>query len=169
VQRYLLPTNRAENAREEPVLDTIKTETIRMGLDKALQYAVILAWEDFIKPTQPLSVRVEYLCEPGSSLDHLSIWSVRAGGYQDLICDYWMSTSSDHSSGTSYGNRPSSDKFAQNLEFIMKNQNLFKRAADAGSHGLVLVFPPDADDRTEAAQWTRVVVDAEEKPIARHN
>jgi hypothetical protein len=149
--------------------DMIETETIRMELDKAFQYAVTLAWEDFTKPVEPLSMRVEYLCAPGSSLDHLSIWSVRAGGYQDLICDYWMSTSSAHSSGAGFGSRPSSDKFAQALDFIMKNQGLFTRTADAGSHGLVLIYPPDADDRTEATARMRAVhADAEERTRARH-
>jgi hypothetical protein len=59
-----------------------------MELDKALKFAVILAWEDLMKVTSPCSARVEYRCEPGTSLDYLSVWSVRAGGEQDLLCDY---------------------------------------------------------------------------------
>ncbi len=44
-----------------------------MELDKALKFAVILAWADLMKVTTPCSARVEYRCEPGTSLDYLSV------------------------------------------------------------------------------------------------
>ena len=47
---------------------------------EAFKFAVISAWEDLIKVTTPSLVRVEYVCEPGVSLDSLGVWSVRAGG-----------------------------------------------------------------------------------------
>jgi hypothetical protein len=53
-----------------------------MRLDKAPEFAVILAWEDLMKSAAPRSVRVEYRCEPGTSLDYLSVWSVRPAGDQ---------------------------------------------------------------------------------------
>jgi hypothetical protein len=37
-----------------------------MELDKALQLAVIVAWEDLTKSNGARSVRVEYQCEAGS-------------------------------------------------------------------------------------------------------
>lgn len=40
-----------------------------MGLDKVLQLAVILAWEDFVKVATPCSVRIEYVSEPKTPLD----------------------------------------------------------------------------------------------------
>ena len=59
-----------------------------MELDTALEYAVVLAWEDLKKATKPCSVRVEYQCAPGATLDYLGIWADRGGGYQHLICNY---------------------------------------------------------------------------------
>jgi hypothetical protein len=56
-----------------------------------------------MKPTEPRSVRVEYLFELGTALDHLSVWSVGAGGYQDLVCDYWTWGSLAHPSGARFG------------------------------------------------------------------
>src|SRR5438445_2117572 len=106
---------------------TVETHNSRLELDTAFRYAVTLAWQDFRKLTEPRSMRVEYLCEPGTALDHLSVWSVRAGGYQDLVCDYWTCTSSAHPSGACFGNRHYIDKLAQNLDFIMKNQGVFTR------------------------------------------
>jgi hypothetical protein len=47
---------------------------------------------------------------------------------------------------------------AQTLDFVMKNQGQFTRPADAGRHGLVLIYPPDGDDRIEAATWMKAQV-----------
>ena len=136
--------------------DTVKTWSRQLELDKALRYAVILAWGDLMKPTEPRSVRVEYLFEPGTALDHLSVWSVGAGGYQDLVCDYRTWASLAHPCGARFGNRHYSDKLAETLAFVMKHQGQFTRPADAGRDGLVQIHPPGADDRTEAATWMRV-------------
>ncbi len=128
-----------------------------MELDKALKFAVILAWEDLMKITNPCSARVEYRCEPGTSLDYLSIWSVNAEGEQDLVCDYWTWTSSAHPSGVRFSNRFHSDQLGQTLDFILMNQDQFTRRADACRDGLALIHPPTGDDRTEAATWMRGV------------
>jgi hypothetical protein len=133
-----------------------------MELDKAFPYAVSLAWGDF-KGTNSQSIRVEYLCEPAAALDHLSVWSVTAGGYHNLVCDYWTRTSSSHPSGIRFGQGHYSDGLAQTLDFIMKNQGQFTRPPDACCHGMVLIYPPDADHRTEAATWMRVVIQAPER------
>jgi hypothetical protein len=137
------------------MLERTKTDSSLLELDKAFQYAVTLAWEDLMKPIEPRAIRVEYLCEPGSPLDHLSVWSVRAGGYQDLVCDFRASASPARPSGACSGNRHSSDKLAETVEFIMNNQGQFTRPVDAGRHGLVLIHAPDADERREAATWIK--------------
>jgi len=128
-----------------------------MELDTALEYAVVLAWEDLMKVTKPCSVRVEYQCAPGASLDNLRIWADRGGGYQHLVCDYWTWTSSAHSSGVHFSNRYSSEQLAQALDFILMNQDQFTRRADACRDGLVLIYPPTGDEPTEAATWIRGV------------
>ena len=128
-----------------------------MELDKTLEFAVILAWEDLMKVANPCSARVEYRCEPGTSLGYLSVWSVRAGGEQDLVCDYWTWTSSAHPSGVRFCNRFHSDQLGQTLDFILMNQDQFTRRADACRDGLVLIHPPTGDERTEAATWMRGV------------
>ena len=137
--------------------ETGKTASSRLELDKAFQYAVTLAWEDLMKPIEPRSIRVEYLCEPGSPLDHLSVWSVRARGYQDLVCDYWTRVSSAHPTSMRFENGYYSDQLALTVEFILNNQDQFTRPADAGRHGLVQIHPSDADDRREASTWMRAV------------
>ena len=122
-----------------------------------VQFAVILAWEDLMKTTQPGAARVEYQCEPGTSLDYLSVWSVRAWCYDDLVCDYWTWASPGNPSGAGFKNGHSSEQLAETLDFIMKNQDQFTRPADACRDGLVLIDPPAGDERTEAATWMRGV------------
>ena len=131
-----------------------------MESDKALELAVILVWEDLMEATNPCSVRVEYQCEPGASLDYLRIWSDRGGGYQHLVCDYWTWTSPAHPSGVRFTNGYHSDGLGQTLDFIMKNQDQFTRCADACRDGLVLIYPPNESERTEAGTWMRGVQSA---------
>jgi hypothetical protein len=126
---------------------------LNMELNKVFEFAVILAWEDLMKASESCSVRVEYRCEPGSSLDCVSIWSVNAGGRQDLVCDYWTWASAAHPVGVRFRNGHYSDRLALTLDFIMKNQAQFTRHADACGDGLVLIYPPTEDELTEASRW----------------
>jgi len=124
-----------------------------MELDKALRFAAILAWDDLMKASEPGSIRVEYQGKSGIFLDRVSVWSAKAWGYHDLVCDYWTSTSSAHPSGLCFKDGQESAKLAETLGFIMKNQNRFTRPADAGDHGLILIDPPTVEERREAAAW----------------
>jgi len=124
-----------------------------MELDKAFEFAVILAWEDLMKVNESPSVRVEYQCEPGTSLDYLTVWAARTGGSNDLVCDYWTWTSPTHASGVLFTNEYHSDSLALALDFIMKNQDQFTRPADACREGSVLIYPPTEDERREASNW----------------
>ena len=124
-----------------------------MELDKALGFAVILAWEDLLKVTKLCSARVEYRSAPGTPVDFLSIWSVDAEGHQNMVCDYWTWTSSAHPSGIRFNNKFQSHQLGLALDFILMNQDQFTRPVDACPEGLALVFPPTGDEHTEAATW----------------
>jgi len=128
-----------------------------MELDKALKFAVVLAWEDLVKVTTPCLARVEYRCEPGTSLDCLNVWSVDAEGHQNRVCDCWTGTSSAHPTGVRFSNSFQSDQLGQALDFILMNQGQFTRLADACRDGLALIYPPTGDERAEAATWMRGV------------
>ena len=126
-----------------------------MKLDQAFEFAVILAWEDLAKVSDACSVRVEYRCEPGTPLDHVSVWSAGALGRQNLVCDYWTSASLNHQGGVCFKNRYGSEQLTKTLDLIMTNQGRFTRVADACREGLVLIYPPAADNRAEAGIWLR--------------
>lgn len=124
-----------------------------MKLDKALGFAVILAWDDLKKSTDLSSARVEFQSAVGTAVDYLSIWSVDAEAHQSMLCDYWTWTSPAHTSGISFKRTLNSPRLVLALDFILMNQNQFTRPADACPEGLALVYPPTADELTEATTW----------------
>ena len=125
-----------------------------MELDKALEYGVILAWEDLTKVSEPWAVRVEYQCTPGASVDSLLIWADKGGGYRHLICNYSIWNSPAHPSGVAFTEGSHSDGLGKALDFIMKNQDRFTcRPVDTCRDCFVLIHPPTIDERAEAATW----------------
>ena len=124
-----------------------------MKLDKALGFAVILAWDDLKKATDLSSARVEFQSAVGTAVDYLSVWSVDAEGHQSMLCDYWTWTSPAHTSGISFKRTLNSPRLVLALDFILMNQNQFTRPADACPEGLALVYPPTADEINEATIW----------------
>ncbi|MGH9444341.1 MAG: hypothetical protein ACRD3O_01165 [Terriglobia bacterium] len=122
-------------------------------LDKAFEFAVILAWEDLRKGLDPCSVRVEYQCEPGTPLDQVTVWSTGAQSHQYRVCDYWTPASLSHAGGVSFRNGYRSDRLAETLGLIMTNQGGFTRPADTCRDGLALIYPPTDDARAGAGIW----------------
>ena len=126
-----------------------------MELDRAFGLAVVFAWGDLAKVSQPSSVRVEYRCEPGVPLEEVSVWSTGARGYQRRVCDYRTSASLSHPQGARFRNGYASDQLARTLDLVMKNQAQFTRPVDACCDGLALVYPPSDSDRAEASRWIK--------------
>ncbi len=123
-----------------------------MQLDKAFEFAVVLAWRDLLKVVAPASVRVEYCHEPKSSLDHVTLWADKGKGYCDRVCDYWTWASEAHPNGMHFWRGHDSERLARSLDFIMKHQDHFT-GPGAARDGLVLVYPPGDAERAEAAGW----------------
>ena len=130
--------------------DAVMMPSIPIELDEAFRRAVVSSWGDLAKHAEPRAIRVEYLCEAGTSLDELGVWSSKVRGYWDLVCDYSNAISSGRSCRVRFVSPYSSEKLSHMLDFIMKNQNQFTRPADASAHGLVLVYPAEPNARAEA-------------------
>ncbi len=123
-----------------------------MELDRVLEFAAILAWQDLVAGSQLLSARVEYQSERGMGVDFLTVWTVRSWGYQDRVCDYWASASPAHPAGARFTNNYHSNALAQALDFIVKNQDRFTHPDTARPH-LVLIQPPTPELTAEATAW----------------
>jgi len=122
-----------------------------MELDKALEFATILAWKDLTTGDQLMSARVQYESTREAPLDSLSVWTLRSWGYQDRVCDYRTRASSADPVGASFTNGYHSDILAHTLDFITKNLDQFTLPVDAWRTHLVLIQPPTADRVAEAA------------------
>lgn len=134
-----------------------------MELDRALELAVVSSWEDLVKPGDPCSVHVEYKKVPSLPLDSLEVWTVRNRGYGTLVCRCSSITPSSSVSvscegSVHFANSYYSKILANNLAFIMENQCQFTRPADRSIHGLVKIDCPTEEDRSDAADWTRAVL-----------
>jgi hypothetical protein len=123
-----------------------------MQLDKALEFAVVLAWTDLMKVVPAASVRVEYERESKTPLDHVTVWADKGKGYCDRVCDYWTWASAAHPNGMRFWRGHDSAPLARALDFIMRNQERFT-GPTAARDGLVLVYPPGDEQRAVAATW----------------
>jgi len=125
-----------------------------MELDRALEFAAILAWEDFSKVAAPTRVRVE--CDFGShaSVEHLRIWVIKPKGYQDLAYEYRAEASRQYPAGPRFANGHGSQALTRALTFILGNQGQFSRAADSNRRR-ILVNPPSEAEYHEATTWMR--------------
>jgi len=124
-----------------------------MEFDKALEFAVTLAWNDLGAGDRLLSARVEYESKRGVPVDSLTVWTLRSQGYQDRVCDYWSGESTTHPAGMLFNNRYHSDTLAQALGFIMKNQDKFTHPPDAWRPHFVMIQPPSTDQVAQATAW----------------
>jgi hypothetical protein len=124
-----------------------------MKLDDAQGFAVILGWDDLKKVSAPCSARAEYQSAVGTTVDHLSVWSVDSEGHQSRVCDYLTGASSSHPRGIIFSNNFQSQQLGVALDFILMNQGQFTRSADANPEGLALIYPPTGDELTEATTW----------------
>lgn len=135
-------------------LRSSQREKAQMELNRALELAAILAWQDLQRVVTPSIVRIEYECAPGASLDHLSVWLVKPGGYQDLVYEHWTKASWGYPAGARFANGHDSDPLAHALNFILQNQPQFTHASDCRK-GRILVYPPAETEQAEAAAWWR--------------
>lgn len=125
-----------------------------MELDRALELAVMPAWQDLSKVAAPSAVRIEYECAPGASLDSLRIWLIKPKGYLDLVYEHWARASGTCRAGARFANGHRSERLAHALQFILKNQDRFTKANER-SRRRILVYPPTVDEHVEAVAWMR--------------
>jgi hypothetical protein len=124
-----------------------------MDFEKALEFAVISAWDDLVKPQEKNSIHVEYTNVDGIPVPSLQVWATYRGhGYR--VCDY--STGPANGSklkGTRFSNSYGSQTLPETLDLIMLNQSQFTRPAGRGVNGLVQVAAPSKEARARAAEW----------------
>jgi hypothetical protein len=129
-----------------------------MDFEKALEFAVISAWDDLVKPQEKNSIHIEYTNVDGIPLPSLQVWATYRGhGYR--VCDYSTGpTNGSKLQGTQFSNSYGSQTLAETLDLIMLNQGQFTRPAGRDVHGLVQVRVPSKADRASAAEWRHAML-----------
>lgn len=125
-----------------------------MELDRALRLAVISAWEELIAPHESCAIHVVYENVGDLPLNSVEVWTVKDRGYEKLICRYSISPSD---SRLHFANSYRSKTLADNLDFIMRNQDAVRRSNDRSIHGLVQIDPPSEEARKNAIAWSHSV------------
>ena len=113
------------------------------SIERILECAVWLNWKDFASNSLPLAMQLEYRGGPTHSLDSLKLWSSTARGYWNLVCEYWMQSSTTHQQGITFAGTNSSPALTRMLDAIMHHQEAFSRDSTELFDGLVQVDAPD--------------------------
>lgn len=121
------------------------------SLERVLESAVVVSWEDLMHGAQKGSIHIEYGLAPSGILYYLKIWVSMTRGYWLLACEYWMSPSTFHSSGIHFESGYQSDDLAHILESVMQHQTSFLLPEDTGRQGLLQIPTPTGAESAAAA------------------
>lgn len=132
---------------------------VNQSLERTLESAVIVSWEDLIPEAQTGLIHVEYGFAPTGTLDYLKIWSSVSRGHWLLACEYWMSESTFHGAGVRFDNGYESEGLSNILEPVMQHQTVFVLPENMGRQGLLQIPTPTEEDRSAAGEWIRDAFD----------
>jgi hypothetical protein len=136
------------------------------SLEQILESAIVVSWTDLIRGTEAGLIHIEYGFAPDATLDYLKVWSSITPGHWLLVCEYWISASTFHSTGVRFENGYKSEGLAHILEFAMQRQNSFVLPPNLGRQGLLQISTPTAKESAEAAARVRVAFDRLASPLA---
>ena len=129
------------------------TAVINVQIQRVLESAVILSWNDLLRTGDGGVIHVEYATAPEVSLQYLKVWqSLKRGGWS-LVCEYWMSRGSGRTSpaGLTFNNGFQSEGLSQMLEIIMQHQRSFVTSAATTCVDLMQVHQPTEKQTSAAA------------------
>jgi len=128
----------------------VKHTSENTTIDRILECAVALNWNALTQTDEVTALQVEYRVGPSHSLEYLKLWSSTTRGIWNLVCEYWMQSSSTHESGTTFTRiKPPSD-FTWMLDAIMQHQRAFLPGSSDFMDGLVQINAPTNLDLVSA-------------------
>jgi hypothetical protein len=132
----------------------------KMDLDRALELAVVSSWDDLVNLGKCCSIHVEYRNMSELPLNSVEAWKIKNRGDGTLACRYTISRADSSPVAQKplkmrFANNYRSTILADNLNFIMRNQQQFSRHPDRSIHGLVQIDLPSEEERKSAAIWSR--------------
>ena len=129
---------------------------INVELDRILESAVVLSWDDLLHPTQRGLIHIEYA--PGTLLQYVKVWQLTGKGEWSLVCECLMSHSpAVPPSGTTFSNDYHSAGLAEMLDVIMQHQGSFASSPLRPGAGLIQVTLPTERENVAASACMRHV------------
>src|SRR5271169_5222148 len=124
----------------------------KQSLDRILESAIVVSWEDLMRDAQTGLIHVEYGFAPSGTLDFLKVWSSLTRGHWLLACEYWMSATTFHGAGVRFDNGYQSEGLADILEFVMQHQSEFDLPTNRGRQGLLQITAPTSEENAAAGE-----------------
>ena len=134
------------------------------AIERILESAVTLSWQDLTTKFIPIAMQVEYRRRPDQALEHLKLWSSASRGHWNLVCEYWMHSTATHSQGITFTETYSSAGLTRMLDVIMQNQPSFAVPHSYFANGLVQIAPPD---KTQSIAAKHLMVEMLERITSR--
>ncbi len=115
------------------------------AMNRILESAVILSWNDLLRPTQRGLIQLEYV--PGPRRSYLKIWQLTGKGEWSLVCEYWMSHGAAVATddGIMFSNGYASAGLAEMLEVIMQHREHFAVPLTSGPGSIQIKFPTEKE------------------------
>ena len=134
------------------------------AMERILECAVVLNWEDLTTRFIPVAMQMEYRSGPDRSLEHLKLWSSASRGHWKLVCEYWVHATATHVQDLTFSDSYSSAGLARMLKAIMKNQQAFAVPQSNSADGLVHIAPPN---ETESIVARHLMIEVLERITSR--
>jgi hypothetical protein len=122
----------------------------RTTIDRILECAVTVNWQDLTKTQDNSSMRMEYLTGPQNSLEYLKLWSCSERGYWNLLAEYWMQSTIEHRRGTTFSRGNYSADLVRMLDAVMRHQEDFLAPSPDFPDGLVQIKKPSTTELSTA-------------------
>jgi len=136
--------------RTQDGIDANRSGHKNTTIDRILECAVALNWNGLTQADETTAMQVEYRTGPSHSLDYLKLWSSSTRGVWNLVCEYWMQSSSGHETGATFSGREYSGDFTWMLDAIMQHQGAFLPGSSDFVEGLVQINRPTDTDFASA-------------------
>ena len=135
------------------------TTLVKVEMDRILESAVVLSWDDLLHPSQKGLIHIEYA--PAPRLQYLKIWQLTGKGEWSLVCEYWMPHGPTESPGgeMTFSNDYHSAGLAEMLGVIMQHQDNFAPSLKPGA-GLIQVTLPTEQENSASGACMRHVYES---------
>jgi hypothetical protein len=120
-------------------------------LDRLLESAVILNWDELTASSTSGLIRVEHRSDADHSLEYLKVWSSSGRGFDQLVCEYWVRPIWSHQVGLQWASGHNSERFGKMLSDALQREDACPMGG--GQDGSIQIYPPTELERAAAGTY----------------